>query len=144
MNFADIRFWELLIGALAVILSVRFVVSRLYPASPEWFDKIALLGLGLFLLLCVSWVTFVIFLVVAIGTYAGLGWVLRHKEAVRGRYLLVLITLQLLPLFYYKYANFAANQVLGLQIDWLRGLLLEGCAERFHFLPLLREGQFKI
>ena len=48
----------------------------------------------------------------------------RHNEAVRGRYLFVLITLQLLPLFYYKYANFAVNQVLGLRIDWLRGLLI--------------------
>ena len=124
MNFADIRFWELLVGALAVILSVRFVVSRLHPASPRSFDKIALLGLGLFLLVCVSWVTFVIFLVVAVGTYAGLGWVLRHNEAVRGRYLFVLITLQLLPLFYYKYGNFAVNQVLRFQIDWLRGLLI--------------------
>ena len=46
MNFADIRFWELLVGALAAILSVRFVVSRLHPASLKWFDKIALLGLG--------------------------------------------------------------------------------------------------
>jgi len=124
MNFAEIRFWELLIGALVLILAVRFLVWRLHQASLEWFDKLALLSLGLFLLMCVSWVTFIIYLVVAVGTYVGLAWVLRHKQMVRGRYLFVLLTLQLLPLFYYKYANFVTNQVLGLGIYSLRGLLI--------------------
>jgi D-alanyl-lipoteichoic acid acyltransferase DltB (MBOAT superfamily) len=124
MNFAEIQFWELLLGALAVILLSRFAVSRLCPVHLEEFDKRALLVLGMSLLMCVSWITFIIFLVVAVGTYAGLGWILRHQVAVRSRYLFVLIPLQLLPLFYYKYAQFIANDVLDLHIDKLYGLII--------------------
>ncbi|MGA2243371.1 MAG: MBOAT family O-acyltransferase [Verrucomicrobiota bacterium] len=88
------------------------------------FDKAALFSLGLFLLLCVSRVTFVIFLVVAIGSYAGLKWVLTQPGPQRGRYIYVLIFLQLLPLAYYKYANFAVNQVLDLDVPGLRQLVI--------------------
>jgi D-alanyl-lipoteichoic acid acyltransferase DltB (MBOAT superfamily) len=36
----------------------------------------------------------------------------------------VLIPLQFLPLFYYKYANFAANEVLNLKAGFLQGLVI--------------------
>lgn len=123
MNFAEVRFWELLLAGLAVILSTRLALVRL-KALPEAFDKIALLGLDLFLLARVSSTTLLIFLAVAFGTYGGLAWILRHDGERRWKYLFVLIPLQLLPLCYYKYANFAANQVLGLHWDLLRGLII--------------------
>jgi alginate O-acetyltransferase complex protein AlgI len=103
---------------------MRLVVVGGSEARREVFDKVGLFSLGLFLLVCVSRVTFVIFLVVAVGTYVGLRWVLRQKETERRRFLYVLIPLQLLPLIYYKYANFAANQVLGLDVAMLRNLVI--------------------
>jgi D-alanyl-lipoteichoic acid acyltransferase DltB (MBOAT superfamily) len=124
MNFAEVIFWELLFAALLVILLLRWGVMKRAAAALETFDKVALFILGLFLLGCVSRITLVIFLVVAIGTYVGLDWVLRHDERRRRRYLFVVIPLQLLPLFFYKYANFVANQVLGAQFDILRDLII--------------------
>jgi alginate O-acetyltransferase complex protein AlgI len=123
VNFAEVRFWEFLLAGLAVILSTRLALVRL-KALPEAFDKIALLSLDLFLLARVSSTTLLIFLAVAFGTYGGLAWILRHDGERRWKYLFVLIPLQLLPLCYYKYANFAANQVLGLHWDWLCGLII--------------------
>jgi D-alanyl-lipoteichoic acid acyltransferase DltB (MBOAT superfamily) len=49
---------------------------------------------------------------------------MRFHSAHAKKYLLVLIPLQLLPLFYYKYANFAANQVLQLDLPALHHLLI--------------------
>lgn len=124
MNFAEVRFWELLLLALGVILTLRLVLTRRGAATLENYDKVALFGLGLFLLGCVSLITLLIFLVVAIGTYVGLDWVLRHDERRRGRYLFLLIPLQLLPLFAYKYANFIVNQVFDGRIEVLRDLVI--------------------
>ena len=123
MNFGEVRFWELLLAGLGVILLLRFALARTH-LRPGNFDKVALLALGLFLLGCVSAVTLVIFLAVAVGTYVGLGWVLRHDEKGRWKYLFVLIPLQLLPLVCYKYAHFMANQVLNLDVDLFRGLVI--------------------
>jgi D-alanyl-lipoteichoic acid acyltransferase DltB (MBOAT superfamily) len=57
-------------------------------------------------------------------TYAGLAWIQRHHAAHARAWLVVLIPLQLLPLFYYKYADFAVNRVLGADVPALRGLLI--------------------
>jgi D-alanyl-lipoteichoic acid acyltransferase DltB (MBOAT superfamily) len=124
MNFAQARFWVLLLIGLATIVLLRFLLGFLPERRRDTFDKIALLGLGLFLLFFVSWVTLIIFLVVAIGSFAGLKWILRHDEQRRFRYLFVLIPLQLLPLAYYKYANFAVNQVLGAHVHFLENLVI--------------------
>lgn len=123
MNFAEVRFWELLLACLGIIVLVRPLLAKA-GAAPGIFDKVALLCLGLFLLGCVSRVTLIIFLVVAIGTYLGLGLILRGGDRGRFKYLFVLIPLQLLPLFYYKYADFVANDVIGLQLDAVRDLLI--------------------
>src|SRR5471032_2905026 len=119
MNFAEARFWGLLLTGLGIIMLLRFLFRFLPGINREVFDKLALFSLGLFLLLCVSPVTFIIFLVVAVGSYAGLQRVLQQEESQRRRYLYVLIPLQLLPLAYYKYANFAVNQVLGFDVPTL-------------------------
>jgi len=107
-----------------VILLLRALLRAAFGPRVESFDKWALIGLGLFLLLHVSWITFLIFLVVAVGSYFGLKWILNRQAPGHARYLLVLIPLQLLPLIYYKYSNFAVNQVLGLHVAGLHDLLI--------------------
>ena len=124
MNFAESRFWGLLAAGMAVIVLLRWILRSWLGSRRDEFDKAALLSLGLFLLLCVSWLTFIIFLVVAILSYAGLKWILRHDSRRWHFYLFILIPLQLAPLVYYKYANFAVNDVLGLNIPALRHLLI--------------------
>jgi D-alanyl-lipoteichoic acid acyltransferase DltB (MBOAT superfamily) len=124
MNFAEARFWGLLLVGLMVIIVLRPLL-RLIPGLKDGvFDKLALFSLGLFLLFCVSRVTFVIFLVVAVGSYVGLQWVLKREAGRQRRYLFALIPLQLLPLVYYKYANFGLNQVLGFDLLTLRHLVI--------------------
>lgn len=93
----------------------------------EWlssYDRGALAGLGLFLLGAVSWLTLVIFLVVAIVSYLGVAWILQHDRLRSKCYLGVLLPLQLMPLLYYKYAGFIANSVLDLKVSWLEGLII--------------------
>jgi D-alanyl-lipoteichoic acid acyltransferase DltB (MBOAT superfamily) len=124
MNFAQARFWGLLLAGIGVIGLLRLVMGRRWDAGRDSFDKLALLALGLFLLLCVGRVTFIIYLVVALGTYAGLLWVLKRQGGNQQKYLYVLIPLQLLPLLYYKYGRFAANDILGLNSALFRDLVI--------------------
>jgi len=124
MNFAESRFWGLLAAGMAVILLLRWILSSSLGGRRDEFDKFALLSLGLFLLLCISWVTFIIFLVVAVLSYAGLKWILTHNQKRWHFYLFILIPLQLAPLAYYKYANFLVNGVLGFDVPALRHLFI--------------------
>jgi D-alanyl-lipoteichoic acid acyltransferase DltB (MBOAT superfamily) len=124
MNFAELRFWELLVCGIVALMGLRFLFGRTGIFPLEQFDKFALLSLGLFLLWCVSWITFSIFLLVAIVTYLGLGWILRFHPQHARKYLFLLIPAQLAPLVYYKYADFIANSVLGLEFDTLRSLAI--------------------
>ena len=124
MNFTDVRFWQFLTAGVAAIFLLRFLVQKTWPAVLDRFDKSALLGLGLFLLSQVSWVTFLIFIAVALGSYLGLSCILRRPEQERRAYLWLLIPLQLAPLAYYKYANFVCNQLLGFRYDTLRDLVI--------------------
>src|SRR6266849_1621529 len=116
MNFAEMRFWEILFAGLALLLLARVAASRLGPNRLGIYDRVGLLLLGWLLLLAVGWLTCLIFLLVAVGTYVGLKWLLRFEGRARARYLLLLIPLQLAPLFYFKYADFVANGVLKLGI----------------------------
>lgn len=124
MNFGEVRFWELLLIGVGVIFLLRFTLAKIDLLSRN-YDKTALLALGLVLLGAVSKATLVIFLAVTVGTYAGLGWILRRNiTGGRSKYLFVLIPLQLLPLVFYKYAYFMTNQVLDLDWDYFRGLMI--------------------
>lgn len=112
MNFAELRFWELLVCALAAIFCVRAV----WKNPPQWFDKVALLSLGLFLLANISGLTFGIFLAVAVLSYFGLKWILQYHGRAPRRYLFILIPLQLLPLIFYKYGDFLLHTVMHLNL----------------------------
>jgi len=122
VNFAELRFWELLLVALTIILGLRALLRN----PPACFDKGALLALGLFLLCCVSGVTFAIFLLVAVFSYLGLKWILYFHGRAPRRYLFLLIPLQLLPLLFYKYGDFFLHTVLHLHLSvprtWLHGV----------------------
>ena len=123
MNFADVRFWEILLVTLAVALAVRAIAVR----REEWratYDRLALLVTGLVLLLAVSLPTFLIYLAVSLGTYAGLALILRLRPRRPVAWLSVLVPLQLGPLLYFKYADFLANRVLGGHFSSLAHLVI--------------------
>ncbi|MFM1769920.1 MAG: hypothetical protein RJA22_2449 [Verrucomicrobiota bacterium] len=124
MNFAELRFWGILAAGLAAVLLLR----RCRPAGGDrraaTYDRASLAALGLLLLAAVSVVTFVIYLSVLVLTHAGLAWILRHQARHARRWLWVLIPLQLIPLFYYKYADFVVHGVLGAEAPGLRHLLI--------------------
>lgn len=124
MNFAESRFWLLMLSGLLAAVVVRRAAAAMPNGRPVDLDRILLCTLGLFLLFCVSWVTFLVFIVVAVGSYVGLRAVLQRGQATRRSYLLPLILLQLLPLLYYKYAKFAVDQVLGIRVAGLEGLII--------------------
>jgi alginate O-acetyltransferase complex protein AlgI len=124
MNFADSRFWAYLAEGLFCILTFRLIVGRFFSAQQPFFDKIALLGLGFFLLFSVSWTTFLIFLVVATGTYLGLRYIVNSNSTNKRSYIAFLIPLQLLPLLYYKYANFIIVDALCLSATPLTDIII--------------------
>ena len=124
MNFGEIRFWLLLLTGLGVIASLRWLLGRTRSGLPPSFDRLALCALGMFLLCCVSWLTFAIFMVVGFCSYYGMKWILATHTKGHSYYLFILIPVLLLPLFYYKYSNFVVNGVLGLRVDYFRDLAL--------------------
>src|SRR5688572_24687954 len=123
MNFSEARFWELLALGLIAVFIGRGVFGR-FTGDLITYDKASLFALGAFLLGCVSAITLGIFLAVAIGTYAGLNWITRKPVGRQFKYLFFLIPLQLLPLVYFKYADFVVNGLAGQNISMLRNLVI--------------------
>lgn len=123
MNFGELRFWGLLGGGLLVVWVIRRLTALLFRQLPPALDKLCLAGLGLFLLVCVSWVTFIIYLSVMASSYLGLSAIVRWG---RGSpvWLWLLVPLQLAPLLYYKYGYFIGSGVLNLKVDFLKGIII--------------------
>ena len=118
MNFADLRFWECLLAALLVAAGFRSAFRDAAAVRDGRFDRWFLLILGLVLLGLVSWLTFVIHLGVAVFTFACVAWGSR-RPAAHGRWILAaVVPLQLLPLLYYKYADFLWRDVWGGAGSW--------------------------
>lgn len=124
MNFAELRFWGYLLAGLLTLAVFRPWLTRGRDDAAALYDKSGLALLGLLLLLAVSWLTCVIYLGVTLVTYAGLHWIRRYHPHHALKYLLILIPLQLAPLFYFKYAHFVVNEVFGGAVDGLRGLVI--------------------
>jgi alginate O-acetyltransferase complex protein AlgI len=122
MNFAELRFWGLLGLGLVVVWTIRFL-ARFRGGPSADLDKVCLAGLGLFLLFCVSWTTFLIFLAVMLVTYIGVLAILRGGGG-SPLWLFLLIPLQLAPLFYYKYSYFIGSQILNLHVDSLKDIVI--------------------
>ncbi len=124
MNFVELRFWGLLATGLVAIAMARWVWGLRIGVRSSAFDRTALLALGLVLLGFVSLTTVIIFLVVSAGSYLALAGVIRRSPGNYRLILFLLIPVQLLPLLYYKYANFLLNDTLAFEFDPLRHLII--------------------
>ena len=111
MNFADLRFWQILAVGLLLWIAVRRLARFL---GKRWeLDRHVLALLSLSLLYAVGWKTLVIFLYVVLVTYFIL--IVARRWRVPERLLLcILVPLQIAPLLYYKYANFIGNGIFNL------------------------------
>jgi D-alanyl-lipoteichoic acid acyltransferase DltB (MBOAT superfamily) len=117
MNFASYDFWKFLIlcfvGSRLTLAALRAV----RPASEATTAKLCLLATALILLASESPLTLAAFLWVVV-----LGWICvllqgsRLPSRLKHLAFLLLLLAQLAPLFYYKYWNFALNEVLGLDV----------------------------
>ena len=126
MNFADVRFWGILAASLLAILMIRLVVVKVMRPDPGHYDRAALAIMGLVLLGCVSLLSLGIFAAVSVTTYLGLRLILKDDSSPkrRGKWLWLLIPLQLSPLLFYKYGGFLGNEILGLGSRSLSNLII--------------------
>lgn len=124
MNFAEIRFWTLLAAGIGLIAILRPLFRARLGNRIAEYDRWSLMSLGVFLLACVSLLTLTIFVLVALGSYVGTRWIVRHPRSHHKWYLIVIIPLLMSPLLYYKYANFVLNQVLPFEFSSLRDMLI--------------------
>ena len=126
MNFADIRFWGVLAVSLLAILMIRVVAVKVIRPDPGHYDRAALAIMGLVLLGCVSLLSLGIFAAVSVTTYLGLHFILKIDSSLkrRGRWLWLLIPLQLSPLLFYKYGGFLGNEILGLKSHFFTNVII--------------------
>lgn len=122
MDFSTTIFWLTIIPAMALICLLRVFIKK--TATRQQFNKYSLAILSLLLLFLTTLQTLLIFLYVTLLTYAGILIGLKSKGIGRKCVLSLLIVLQLLPLLYYKYANFIVNGVLLQQWDAFRDLII--------------------
>ncbi len=124
MNFGEVRFWVILGVSLLAVGILRLPVKCWWSARTDTFDRVALISIGLLLLLAVSWQTFMIYAASALATFCSLKWIMQRPEERRLLGLAVLAPALLLPLFWYKYANFLLNDVAGLGVVSAAGLII--------------------
>lgn len=113
MNFIEFGFWPRLIICLAVALFIRSVGFTRRGRSPVFFDKIALAGISLYLLASVDKLTFTIFVLLALLSFAGVVVVASLPQSRRRVFLWFYIPTLFIPLAYYKYRTFFLEQVVG-------------------------------
>lgn len=123
MDFTTYIFWVIAISGISII----YIISYLLRANDKLRQtsiKIALCFLSLSLLYTASITTLLIFALVTMAAYTGCFFG-QNLTALSKKILLgCLIILLLLPLLYYKYANFALNNVAGYQFDTLKDLVI--------------------
>ena len=124
MNFAEARFWFYLIASLGLALVLRPVLRLAIGRVPALYDRASLACVGLFLLGCVNALTLGIYVFTTLVTYFGVRWVRHYGSRTRYTALAMLVAVQMAPLIYYKYAHFFANEICGLGIPGLMGLLV--------------------
>ncbi len=120
MDFSSAIFWLISLPAIALI----FFINKSFPRNCDTFNKYALCLLSLFLLYQASVQTLIIFLFVTLLVYVscriGQDWDKTSKKIL----LCILIPLQLLPLMFYKYADFIFCGVLRQNWDTFRDLVI--------------------
>ena len=111
MNFASFEFWSWLAICFVISRLVLWIARGLTPDREGITAKLCLLGTAACLLAVESWLTLGAFLWVV-----GAGWLAVRLPPSRRAWpwFVLMLALQLAPLFYYKYWDFVFNQVLGL------------------------------
>ena len=102
MNFTEFQFWPRLLICLAIISAIRFFLPKA-GKTISLFDRISLGVLSLYLLSCVSMLTFGIFVSVFLTAWIFVHLLFRFPPGKRNRVLWIGIPLLSLPLVYYKY-----------------------------------------
>ncbi len=122
MDFSTTIFWLTMLPAMVLIYLLGAFMKK--STLRQQFSKYSLAFLSLLLLFLTTLQTLVIFLYVTLLTYAGCIIGLKFKGISRKCVLILLIILQLLPLLYYKYADFIVNGVLRQEWDTFRDLII--------------------
>ena len=121
MDFSQLIFWRILIVALCAMKACDFFLKSVNPSLRR---KLYFLILSWVMLGVISMETLGIFLLVSIVAYGLCYWQVR-KSLIGPRVTLsFLIPVLLLPLFYYKYADFAVNGILNMDVSLVRDLVI--------------------
>lgn len=122
MDFSNWTFWLVAIP----VLTLLYTISRLTSSDEvrEQFSKWGLCGLSLILLGVVSCETLLVFLFVSLVAYIGCHYVQNANKPIKTVFLWIVIPFLLLPLIYYKYADFITSEVLGSQWDTFEDLII--------------------
>lgn len=123
MDFSTAEFWYSLIPALLLIW-LGNVLLRRWSDVRRRYNKLLMLVLSLVLLGLASWQTLCIFLTVTLTAWVVCKWGLRLGQGGRRALLWCTVPVLLLPLLYYKYADFICNGIAGQQWDTLRDLII--------------------
>lgn len=123
MDFSTTSFWYSLIPAIILLLCGNRILKE-HQAALQKFHKCIILVLSLTLLGLASWQTLGIFLTVMMTAWIscrlGLSLGKTGRKVLIGCQIIVL----LLPLLYFKYADFICNGIGGCEWDSLRGLII--------------------
>lgn len=128
MNFASFDFWMFLVVGTIAIRLIRLFIGRFCRQLVPRYDAISLLTLSLSLLFRESPLTLGAFLyvifVIWFGTKTGIRLPMGHRRSV---VLGLTVAAAVLPLVYFKYANFLTKDVLKLpDNDWGYALIPAG------------------
>lgn len=124
MNFTDFAFWPRFLVCLTVVWIIKGVASWRGKKLLSEFDRIALAAISLYLLSCVGVLTFSIFLLLASLAYLGIYLISYISDKRRTFFLIFYIPIVLIPLIYFKYRSFLAEQVLGWSKDTFDSILI--------------------
>lgn len=122
MDFTTCTFWLIMLPSMAVIYLVNQLEERTIRRAR--YTKSCLLLLSLTLLYTASTETLLIFLFVTILAYFGCIYARKTENIKRNIILIFLIIILLIPLTYYKYANFITRDVMSLPWDTFRDLVI--------------------
>ena len=124
MNFTDFGFWPRFLLCLSLVWLVKSMAKRCQKQLPAWFDRVALASISLFLLASVGTLTFSVFFLLATLAYIGIYIISCIPKPKRWIFLTTDLPLMIIPLGYYKYRSFAAEQVLGWSKDTFSAILI--------------------
>ena len=122
MDFTTPSFWLIMLPAMVVLY-----LANHYIRNEKWkmlFSKYGLCLLSLSLLYVACLETLIIFLAVTVLAYIGCSLTCKAKQKSKNLLLGILIAFLLLPLLYYKYANFVVRDFLSLPWDTFRDLII--------------------